>query len=115
MSLGVSIYYQLKENIMTTIKYPETTEEGLNNIIKSQSGTIQEMREEIIRLETNVAHLNTNYNRLLMMYDILKEKYSKESIKNITISAIEKTSKLAYKYVPKLKVANMPSIKIKFK
>ena len=32
---------------MTTIKYPETTEEGLNNIIKSQSGTIQEMREEI--------------------------------------------------------------------
>ena len=50
-----------------------------------------------------------------MMYDILKEKYSKESIKNITISAIEKTSKLAYKYVLKLKVANMPSIKIKFK
>lgn len=89
--------------------------EGYKNIIKSQSATIQEMREEIIKLETGLCNLRTNYDRLLNIYDALKEKYAKESIKNITISAIEKTSKLAYKYVPKLKVNNMPSIKIKFK
>ena len=100
---------------MTTIKYPETTEEGLKNIIKSQSGTIQEMRDAIINLQAKNEALSKGEKTLLEYINKTNLKRSQEGILVKGIDQIEKATKYAYRYIPKLKVNNLPNIKIRFK
>jgi hypothetical protein len=89
--------------------------EGYKNIIKSQSSTIQEMRDEIILLKAKNEALSKGEKTLLEYINKKNLKWSQEGILVKSIDQIEKASKLAYKYIPKLKVNNMPNIKIKFK